>query len=260
MKKSLLCILWTVIHLIYGTLYPIVAQTVLFSEDFSGFSTGSHITPSTADASESLDSKTSIAGWSGSRIYPACGEIKIGTSSSTGWIETPLIDLSLSNGNFTIKFDIARWPNDATTVQVYLNDVEKGEILTPSDNFETVQIICNEDQTSAKIMIKGLTKRFFIDNLMVLTDFIYTNILDQTSSIDKPKIFPVPVSSELVISSFSNFDLIEILDYTGKSILNIYPDNQNELRINVQNLKDGIYFIRFRSGNINTIRKFIKVN
>lgn len=259
MRKSLLFIAGTAIILFNGSGHLLNGQTVLFSEDFSGFTAGTHVTPSTSDVSSSLDAKTSVPGWNGSMIYPAGGEIKVGTSVSAGWIETPLIDLSASQTNFIIRFDIARWPGDANTVQVYVNDIETGDVLTPTDNFQTIQLVCNEIISSGRIKIKGLTKRFYIDNFSILAGNVPVSASGIYIQKQDIKVYPVPASTEINISCIKNYDLVEIIDFSGRITRKIVPDEMKEIRVDIGGLEDGTYFLRFTSGKYFIIKRFLKL-
>ena len=173
MKKSLLTYLGTAITIFFVLCSNAQGQTVLLSEDFANFTSGTHASPSGTDVSASLDTKTTTAGWTGSKIYEAGGEIKLGTSSIVGFIETPAIDLSANGGNYIVKFDIARWTGDANTVQVYVNGTTAiGDVITPTDAFQTIQISGSGGTSSSKIKIAALTKRFYLDNFYVMLDIM----------------------------------------------------------------------------------------
>ena len=90
-------------------------QTIVFQEDFSGFSDS---LPNN-DIASTLDNHTALTGWTGSRVYDFKGKVKMGTSSALGWIQTPSIDLSNDNGLFTLSFDATAWHNDSTTIKVW---------------------------------------------------------------------------------------------------------------------------------------------
>lgn len=231
-------------------------QSVLFSEDFSGFVTGSHTTPSTSDASSGLDSRMSVPGWTGSLIYSAGGEVKIGTSSTTGWIETPAIDLSASGGNFTIKFDIARWVGDATTVQVLFNDSERGDVLVPTDEFRTITIKCTGEASSGKVKIKGLTKRFYLDNFAIVNDGISTGLPELSES--RIRVYPVPATDRITIEGAGNYETIEIIDINGRIVSVIQPSGQALSGVDISGIEDGVYFLRFNKGKKPEIIRFIK--
>jgi hypothetical protein len=240
------------------SVFPLLSngQTVLFSEDFSGFTGGSHSSPSTSDVSGSLDLKTSAPGWKGLLIYPAAGEIKIGTSSSAGWIETPLLNLPGEAG-VIIKFDIARWVSDATTVKLFFNDSELGELLIPTDNFQTVQFSVPGNPTSGKIKIAGITKRFYLDNLVV-TCSLPTGEIELEDNGDRIKIYPVPSFSELTLVNNVHWDLVEILDFNGKVLLSADPVDRSLIQMNIEHFSNGIYLIQCRKGNIRSVKSFIK--
>ena len=243
--------------MVYTTL---PGQTIVLSENFSGFTTGSHTTPSTVDASlTSLDSKTQTIGWTGSGIYPAAGEIKVGTSATPGWIETPAIDLSADGGKFKVKIDICRWPGDATTVQVLLNGTAIGATLTPGDNFETIELTGTGGTASSKIKIQALTKRFFLDNFSVSVSNITTGIRLLDGSFPDIYIYPIPASNILNLRKTQNINRVEICDLSGKKVMMIRNTSGDEMQIDIETLGSGIYLIRFISGNRIQIKKFIKL-
>jgi hypothetical protein len=257
MRKELHFIVLMFILLISRHSGSLNGQSIIFTEDFSGFTTGTHSTPSTSDASASLDTKTLAPGWSGSLVYSAGGEIKIGTSTSTGWVETPLIDLTGSGGSFIIRFDIARWVSDATTVQVCFNDSDRGGVITPTDNFQTVQIQCTEQSASGKIKIKGLTKRFYLDNFNIIKGGVSTGS-DEAVIPPGLRIYPVPASSELKIEDISGYNSVEIIDLTGRIILSIDPGEESMTSIDISALNNGIYLLRFSKGKISRVMRFVK--
>ena len=152
-------------------------QTVVFQEDFSGFSDSL----TNSDISSSLDGHTTLTGWTGSKVYDFKGKVKMGTSSALGWIQTPAIDLSNDNGLFTLSFDATAWNNDTTTIKVYVNgtptlvtglsNVHPG--TTPNPSYETMQhftlsLSGGTAATNIKFEGKQASKgRFFLDNLVI---------------------------------------------------------------------------------------------
>lgn len=143
---------------------------LVLAEDFAG------VTVSNAnDISASLDTYTLIPGWTGAKIYPEMGWIKLGSSSAKGYITTPTLDLSGNGGVATLTFELAKYGTDATTVQVLhapdgSNFTQVGSDLTApsSKTLQTIQI--NDGTANSKIQIsaKGLSKsRFYLDNIQV---------------------------------------------------------------------------------------------
>ncbi len=259
MKKSLqFCI--GCISLFLSGFTLVIGQTVVLSENFSGFITGTHSTPSTSDASASLDTKTQTPGWSGSKIYSAKGEIKAGTESIPGWIETPFIDLSGNDGQFIVEFDICRWPGDATTVQVSINGTILGNSLTPSDNFESVKISGSGGTSNSKIKIQALTKRFFLDNFSVTAELITTGIEENEENEENNiRIYPVPVNHKLILHNINNINKIEISDLNGKRLYLIDNNFSNEIEVDFESMEKGIYFVRLFSGSRLIVKKVIKL-
>jgi hypothetical protein len=138
-------------------------------EYFSGFTTGTHETPSTTDLSSSLDTYTISAGWAGLKVYSAGGEIKLGTSSANGYIITPAIDLS---EGASLTFDYAKWGTDVSVIQVFhaidgVNFVQVGANITPATDFQTYSYFISGGTEMSKIKIATDVKRAYIDNISV---------------------------------------------------------------------------------------------
>jgi len=231
-------------------------QTIILAENYSGFTTGSHTLPSTNDVSSSLDLKTSAPGWRGNLIYSAGGEVKIGTSSNPGWIETPEVDLSSADGNYKIAFDIARWPGDASTVQVCLDGITMGSIITPLDNYDRKEITLGSGTSSSRIRIQALTKRFFIDNLTLTYENVPTSAGETPEGQDDIRLWPLPARQELNIVNTGNYEKLIIIDINGRVRKNISVNGEVSLRIDVSKFDPGFYLFSFISGKT---RKFVKV-
>jgi hypothetical protein len=156
---------WEVILSCNGTVLPETTDPCLF-EDFSGFTTGTHESPNSTDVSSSLDSYTLVSGWEGLKIFSANGEIKLGSSSTNGYIITPTIDLSAGG---TLEFDHAKWSSDDPTVQVYhasdgINFVQVGSDISTTTDFQNHSIEITGGTASSKIKIAG-TERIYLDNI-----------------------------------------------------------------------------------------------
>ena len=236
----------------------ISAQTVVFSEDFSGFTTGTHSSPSTYDASGTLDTKTGIPGWTGYKVYSAGGEIKLGTSDIPGWIETPEIDFSGIQGDLFLEFDISRWPEDATSVRVLMNGNQIGSTLTPGNESETVEIPITDEVTSGKIKFESLEKRFYLDNIKVIV-LTATKNLSFDLDYNDVKIFPNPADNILTIANISAFNRCEIFSFYGTEVIAKELKRSETLIIDVKDLPSGIYYIRLSSSAGIVRKSFIKI-
>ncbi len=231
-------------------------QTVMLSDDFSGFTTGSHTTPSTSDASAILDSRMKTPGWHGSLIYSAGGEIKIGTASLTGWIEKPPLDLTDSTLFFTISFDIARWTNDASTVRLSLNSTPLGDVLSPADTFTRIEIQAGWSATTVHLKLQGLTKRFYLDNFSVVSGVVTSSAILQENK--KAKVWPVPAQDVIHISGGKAYKTLRISDVSGMERISERAVLSEEQAIEISDFTPGVYFILLKGEMRLTVVKFIK--
>jgi len=78
------------------------------------------------------------------------------------------------------------------------------------------------------------------------------------SVVQKIKLYPVPVISDLFIDNIVNVTRIEIFDVMGNKHISETCDNQDHLRIPVSQLPRGIYFIRFITPGSTSIKRFTK--
>ncbi len=256
MKRSLLIVrsAFSILFLCSG--FFLNGQEAVFSEDFSGFTTGTHSTPATNDISGALDSKTHIPGWTGSKIYSAGGEIKLGTSEVPGWIETPLINMSGHEGGLYIRFDVCRWPGDAAKIQVYLNDLPLGNEITPTDEFQTVKIDVTSGTVSGKFKFASLAKRFFLDNITIVKgNATSVSLTDQASVL--PGIFPNPANDLINITNIKDYCRLEISDISGRVVRIIDPSGNEMIEVSLDGLSSGFYIIRFISVRGTFISRFL---
>ena len=79
---------------------------------------------------------------------------------------------------------------------------------------------------------------------------------DLSKKVAVVKIFPNPVQDFVTIESDKNFTAYEIIDESGKLILN---NDFKSNKIDISNLKTGVYFIKLKSlSNETNVVKFIK--
>jgi hypothetical protein len=257
MKSPLLSARLALAIFLFSVISHLSAQTVVFSEDFSGFTTGTHSSPSTYDASGTLDSKTAIAGWTGYKVYSADGEIKLGTSDIPGWIETPDIDFSGNEGDLFLKFDISRWPEDATSVRILLNGSQIGNTLTPVNEFQTIEIPITDGIVSGKIKFESLEKRFYLDNIQVIEQNA-TGLQAAETESSSVKVYPNPARDRIEVDRISEYRRCEIFNLNGILVLAEYIKESDRISIDLTSLSAGIYFIRLSSSGMLFITTFIK--
>ena len=257
MKRSLLSIRLAASILSICFVTDVNGQSVVFSEDFSGFTTGTHSSPSTYDTSGGLDTKTGLPGWTGFKIYSAGGEIKLGTSDVPGWIETPLIDMSGYEGDLFVRFDISRWPDDAASVQVCLNGSPLGNTVIPTDGFQTIEMPLDNGIVSGKIKFESLAKRFFLDNIQIVVQNITSvRLPDLQQSL--VRVYPNPASDIINIDNLSGYKRLEISDINGRVLEVIDLSETDKVEVSLAYLSPGVYIIKFISGRTTVMTRFVK--
>jgi len=70
-------------------------------------------------------------------------------------------------------------------------------------------------------------------------------------------IMPNPVTSSITISSESNFNFIEIMNFLGQSVISQTTEG-NTASLNVENLNKGVYFVRITTASGSSVQKFMK--
>ncbi len=139
------------------------------NENFDGITDGTHATPGSTDISATINSYTQTTGWSGNKIFPAGGEIKIGSSSASGYIITPAVDLSQGG---SVSFDYSKYGSDVAFVQVFhaadgVTFEQVGSNITPETAFLSHSVEITGGTVVSKIKIGTNTKRAYLDNIAV---------------------------------------------------------------------------------------------
>jgi len=159
--KKISLLLFTVLLAFCG----LNAQTVVLSEDFSAITDSSSYT-----ITNSLDQYTQMPGWTGDWVYPSTGKVKVGKSAEAGYIQTPALDLSGNNGQFTVTFDAKAWPNDATSLIVAVDGVPYTVEGLSTSAFNTFSVPFSGGTSATVVKFQGFQAshgRFFLDNVVI---------------------------------------------------------------------------------------------
>ena len=148
-------------------------STPVFSENFNGFTAGNTGTPDGADVSASLNTYTQTPGWTGSKVYQAGGNVKLGSSSGLGTLTSPAMDLT--GTNVKLNFSVLGWLNDATTMVVKLDGVQIATptIVNDQTTWTPVSLTITGGTTSSKITFEGAAAskgRFMLNDLVISKD------------------------------------------------------------------------------------------
>lgn len=97
----------------------------LLSEDFIGF------TKANEDITTSIDSYTLVKGWAGSKLYSEGGVLRVGTSSTAGYVRTPEMNAA---GSVSVSF-----------MTMLYNDSDAGVVLTVSIKDSNDNVVVSKD-------------------------------------------------------------------------------------------------------------------
>lgn len=96
---------------------------LFFIETFAGVDVASD---GTYDRGSSMDDYCDNAGWTGYAAYEAMtGGFKLGSGSKLGYITTPALDLTGSDGTITVEVNANSYGNDASSLVVSCGDVSQ---------------------------------------------------------------------------------------------------------------------------------------
>jgi PKD repeat protein len=109
------------------------------------------------------------------------------------------------------------------------------------------------DQYCDSIGVNGVVFKTGGFTINVITPVVIG--VDELNVIDVFSIYPNPTSTKLIIDTELEVERITIADITGKQIQSIFP---NSKVLNVEDLSNGIYFIKIEGENQSIIRKFVK--
>ena len=154
-----------------------------FSESFDGFVGSSNISRENI-----LDAYTQTNGWAGAAVYESLGSIRLGNSSTRGWIQTPRLTLP---DRFSIRFDARAWDgaSEATTVDVFALQATTTNVL------QTIQLSKTDMQSfviqaeAGSGSIYGFTakrntdNRFYLNNLSLTAGWHTQSIVTNNMSV-----------------------------------------------------------------------------
>ena len=134
-------------------------------------------------ANNELDENCDNDGWTGVAVYLAAGGgMKLGSSSKVGYLTTPALDLTGSNGVVTVKFNARSYGNDGSSVVVSCGEVSETVELTTDDADYTVVlngVPAEVDQTITLSCTAG-KKRFYLNSVQV-----YSGEMTQFRTVDE---------------------------------------------------------------------------
>ncbi len=155
-------------------------STILLSEDFS------KVTTSSTNVITTFDTYTQISGWSGEKVFPDNGQVRIGSASSAGSIQTPAVS---ATGPITVVWNARRWPRDNTSIYIGVSE----------DNGNTFR----EEQVSLADDLTQYSKTFTITSNSVIVRWRSSGNSKQRFYLDDISITGVGSNSSEVLTGSS---------------------------------------------------------
>lgn len=179
---------------------------LVFAEYFDKVTEGSLENASTS-VIENLDEATELPGWTGSKVFPAGGAIKLGTGSAKGYITTPAINLSNNEGVFYVSFQTMAWKDDPTSILLIAGEdtvTVEGLLNSPSytENMREFVYKFENGTEETKLTFAAIAKknRFFLDSIRVYQVLPEEPMfVGLPSSIELATIKGTPVSKEITV-------------------------------------------------------------
>jgi hypothetical protein len=142
-----------------------VPGTPLLQETFEGFDGAGNL-----NLQDQLDSYTQTNGWIGNAVYESQGSVRLGNSTTRGWLQTPLLT---HTGKCTFAFSACAWDytDEATTIDAYCVQGNVTNILQTlclsKTNLQTyvLQTQTHEPSRFGLMAKRNTNNRFFLDNL-----------------------------------------------------------------------------------------------
>ncbi|MXN93176.1 hypothetical protein GR160_18260, partial [Flavobacterium sp. Sd200] len=184
-------------------------ENMLFAENFSGFTAPAQ-GEADSNIASSLNTYTTLPGWTGANIYRENGLIRLSNGSAAGQITTPSIDLTANGG--TVTFSFRAKDSDASNqpvITVYYSangtsySAVAGGVFDLTGEFVTYSVTINNATATSKLRIAANTagQRFHLDDFKVF--------------------YPTEVDVES----------IELGNVTSHTVSNLIPDTQYYYRV-----------------------------
>jgi len=168
----------------------------------------------------------------------------------------PTLDIVYGQKNDTLIMNVHQLTSAAITPLFKMNMEYKVKFSTG----DTIIKLYHQTNTEAfKIPMKNLVKSLEIDpNNWVVNGNGSVKLITDTQAVSFV-VFPNPCSDYLqfYLRNNGNYE-ISVFDVTGKNIMSNIIFNTEMIKLNIQNLEKGIYFLQISDSVNRTVQKFVK--
>ena len=261
-------------------------DNILLSENLAKFKTGKNTADGYTDLSDNLNSYMQHNGWTGQKVFTSQYGVKIGTTSTNGYLLSPL--LKVNNSNLTIRFTGKAVTSAGANIQFVIMtssgntlDLQECKLYYQSNQF----VINFEDFEVSDVKVKitsseriYLTDIIFYDGFYVESDFssypstthltgvqsvTFENIMDNKLLLSNlsEEIYRYRVKTNMG-SSHSGWSSYKEVSIQNESVIKdmVFDGNMSEFYFyNLEGRKvktpsqPGIYIIRNKTGRMKKI-------
>ncbi len=138
---------------------------ISLQEDFEKLSAGSYENPDVTELGTILDEYTSTPGWTGERICQAGGWIRIGAPNATGYLSTPALDMTPSNGQFTLIIQARSYSGKQPVVNITAGPCSAKHRV--SSTAKEYLYVFHSGTDTTKVTLTVNKERLYIDQLII---------------------------------------------------------------------------------------------
>ena len=164
-------------------------DNVLLSENLAKFKTGKYSEDGFTDLSDHLDNYMQHKGWKGQKVFTSQYGAKIGTTSTTGYLLSPI--LNNKSSNLTIRFTAKAVTSAGANIQFIVmsssgNTIELQECKLYYQPNRFIVNFENIDATDIKVKITSqeriyLSDIIFFDGFFVESDFTSSSVISHST-------------------------------------------------------------------------------
>lgn len=179
------------------------------------------------------------------------------TGDDPDWFKVTIKAYGNSNFIDSLDFYLADYRFSDNSQDYIIKDWVYLDAIIGNHQAQPLQIIDSIyfDLSSSDVGAWGMnTPSFFCLDNITLSASVSIQELTQNNF----TFYPNPTSSVLNIKSVEAIESAKVIDITGKTMLTVLGNNQNQIQFNVADLKSGVYFIQLNSKGTTSVQKFIK--
>lgn len=223
-------------------------ENILLSENLAKFKTGRNTADGYTDLSDNLNSYMQHTGWTGQKVFTSQHGVKIGTTSTTGYLLSPL--LKVNNSDLTIRFTGKAITSAGANIQFVIM-TSSGSTLDIQEcklYYQSKQFVVNfEDIDASEIKVKiTSSERIYLSDILIYDGFYVESDFSSYSGTShltgvQSDTFENIMGNKLLLSNLTE----EIYRYRVKTNMNgIHSGWSSYKEVNIQN-KSGIKDVNF---------------